>query len=142
MRPRILKPTPIIYLAFKKNDLFIYFIVHNVDIFICYPLILYIRTEHKKKCPMQFSMRLSKSTLFSDIARYVYYVTDIHPMDRGTNEETDLLMEKLTDIYPSMRVRSLLNFNCCIILDLDSTFILYSASKCSFNTPTDLYNVQ
>ena len=27
------------YLAFEKYDLFIYFIVHNVDIFICYPWI-------------------------------------------------------------------------------------------------------
>ena len=39
--PFFLKTTPIIYLAFEKYDLFIYFIVHNVDIFICYPLILY-----------------------------------------------------------------------------------------------------
>ena len=29
------------YLAFEKYDLFIYFIVHNVDIFICYPWIFY-----------------------------------------------------------------------------------------------------
>ena len=101
----------------------------------------FIYTEQKKKRPMHFSMRLSKSTLLSDIARYVYYVTDIHPMDGRTNEETDVLMEKLTDIYQCMRIRSFLNFNCCIILDLDSTFILYSASKCSFNTPTGLYNV-
>ena len=59
----------------------------------------FIYTEQKKKRPMHFSMRLSKSTLFSDIARYVYYVTDIHPTDGRTNEETDVLMEKLTDIY-------------------------------------------
>ena len=103
VRPGILKPTPIIYLAFEKYDLFVYFIVHNVDIFICYPLILYILSK-KKKRPMHFSMRLSKSTLFSDIARYIYYVTDIHPMDGRTNEETDVLMEKLTDIYQCMRV--------------------------------------
>ena len=41
VRTSILKPTPIIYLTFEKYDLFIYFIVHNVDIFICCPLILY-----------------------------------------------------------------------------------------------------
>ena len=41
LRSSILKTTPIIYLAFEKYDLLIYFIVHNVDIFICYPLILY-----------------------------------------------------------------------------------------------------
>ena len=35
LRPSILKTTPIIYPAFEKYDLFIYFIVHNVDIFIC-----------------------------------------------------------------------------------------------------------
>ena len=29
----------------------------------------------------------------------VYYVTDIHPMDGRTNEENDVLMEKLTDIF-------------------------------------------
>ena len=42
VRPSILKPTPIIYLAFEKYDLFIYFTVHNVDVhvFICCPLIL------------------------------------------------------------------------------------------------------
>ena len=91
----------------------------------------FIYAEQKKKRPMHFSMRLSKSTLFSDIVRYVYYVTDIHPMDGRTNEETDVLMEKLTDIYQCMWVRSFLYFNCCIILDLDSTFIIYSASKCS-----------
>ena len=91
----------------------------------------FIYTERKKKRLIHFSIRLSKSTLFSDIARYVYYVTDIHPMDGRTNEETDVLMDKLTDIYQCMWVRSFLNFNCCIILDLDSTFIIYSASKCS-----------
>ena len=90
-----------------------------------------IFAEQKKKRPMHFSMRLSKSTLFSDIARYVFYVTHIHPMDGRTNDETDVLIEKLTDIYQCMWVRSFLNFNCCIILDLDSTFIIYSASKCS-----------
>ena len=42
VRASILKPTPIIYLAFEKYDPFIYFIVHNVDIFIGCPLILYI----------------------------------------------------------------------------------------------------
>ena len=43
VRPSILKPTPIIYLVFEKYDLFIYLIVHNVDVhvFICCPLILY-----------------------------------------------------------------------------------------------------
>ena len=38
-------------------------------------------TEQKKKRPMHFSMHFSKSTLFSDIARYVYYGTDIRPPD-------------------------------------------------------------
>ena len=42
LRPSILKATPIIiYMAFEKYDLFIYLIVHNVDIFIWYPLVLY-----------------------------------------------------------------------------------------------------
>ena len=41
VQPSILKPTPIIYLAFENYDLFIYFIVHNADIFICCPLILH-----------------------------------------------------------------------------------------------------
>ena len=41
VRPSILKPTPIIYLAFENYDLFIYLIVHNAEIFICCPLILY-----------------------------------------------------------------------------------------------------
>ena len=41
VQPSILKPTPIIYLAFEKYDLFIYLIVLNVDVhvFICCPLI-------------------------------------------------------------------------------------------------------
>ena len=38
-------------------------------------------TEQKKKRPMHFSMHFSKSTLFSAIARYVYYVTDIRLPD-------------------------------------------------------------
>ena len=43
VRSSILKPTPIIYMAFEKYDLFIYLIVQNVDVhvFICCPLILY-----------------------------------------------------------------------------------------------------
>ena len=43
VRPSILKPTPIIYQAFEKYDIFIYLIVHNVEVhvFICCPLILY-----------------------------------------------------------------------------------------------------
>ena len=40
VRPSILKPTLIIYLAFEKYGLFIYLIVHNVEVFICCPLIL------------------------------------------------------------------------------------------------------
>ena len=40
VRPSILKPTPIIYLAFEKYGLFIYLIVHNVEVFICCLLIL------------------------------------------------------------------------------------------------------
>ena len=46
-------------------------------------------------------------------------------MDGRRNEETDVLMEKLTDIYQCMRVRSFLNFNCCIILDLKIQRLLY-----------------
>ena len=38
-------------------------------------------TEQKKKRPMHFSMHFSKSTYFSDIARYVYYVTEIRLPD-------------------------------------------------------------
>ena len=32
--------------------------------------------KKKKKRPMHFSVHFNKSTLFSDIAKYVYYVTD------------------------------------------------------------------
>ena len=40
---RVCGQVSIIYLAFEKYDLFIYLIVHNVDVhvFICCPLILY-----------------------------------------------------------------------------------------------------
>ena len=37
----ILKPTPIIYLVFEKNDLYIYLMEQNVYIFIYCSLILY-----------------------------------------------------------------------------------------------------
>ena len=42
VRASILKPTPIIYMALKKYDLFIYIIVRNVDAFICCPFRFYI----------------------------------------------------------------------------------------------------
>ena len=42
---------------------------------------IYIYTEQKKKRHMHFSVHFSKSTLFSDIARYVYYLTYIRLPD-------------------------------------------------------------
>ena len=42
MRASFLKPTPIIYLVFEKNDLFIYLIEQNVNIFIyCSSIFIY-----------------------------------------------------------------------------------------------------
>ena len=42
MRASFLKPTPIIYLVFGKNDLFIYLIEQNVYIFIyCSSIFIY-----------------------------------------------------------------------------------------------------
>ena len=48
---------------------------------ICIACSVINNTEQKKKRPMHFSTHFGKSTHFSDIARYVYYVTEIRLPD-------------------------------------------------------------
>ena len=66
---------------------------------ILFPLPLYIYTEQKKTRPMHLSMHFSKSTLFSDTARYVYYGADIR--------------------LPDVLIRFFISTNCCRVAQLD-----------------------
>ena len=63
VRVSILKPTPIIYLAFNKHSLFIYLISQKVDLFIYCSLNLYTLFISSVICKQVYTLPLSRENM-------------------------------------------------------------------------------
>ena len=61
VRASFFKPTPIIYLVFEKNDLFIYLIEQNIYFFMCYSYTLF--AVCKQRLQIYITVSVSELTI-------------------------------------------------------------------------------